>query len=72
MKKEKDERKRTNTIKKQSEEPRGSSPSSDGSRKQDKRYLDWDARDLKTYGWVSKSGRSTEGRFTNRLWEEEE
>ena len=33
--------------------------------------LDWDARDLKTYGWVSKSSRSTEGRYTDRFWEED-
>ena len=33
--------------------------------------FDWDARDLKAYGWVPKSSRSTEGRYTDRFWEED-
>ena len=36
-----------------------------------KRPLDWDARDLKTHAWLPKSGRSIEGRYTNRFWDEE-
>jgi len=40
--------------------------------KQPKRPLDWDARDLKTYEGLPRSGRSTEGRYTNRFWEDED
>ena len=35
-----------------------------------KRPLDWDARDLEKNAWIPKSSRSTEGRYTNRFWEE--
>lgn len=45
-----------------------SNPESDA---KPKGYLDWDARDLKTYEWLPKSSRSTEGRYTGRFWEQD-
>ena len=45
-----------------------SNPESDA---KPKGYLDWDARDLKTYEWLAKSSRSTEGRYTGRFWEQD-
>ena len=70
-KSESNERKRTDTAKKQSEEHGGTDQRTPGTNDKPKRHLDWDARDLKTYGWVPKSSRSTEGRYTNRFWEDE-
>lgn len=66
-----DERKRVDSTKKQSEKPRGNNSSPDGSDSKSKRPLDWDARDLKTYGWIPKSPRSTEGRYQDRYFEDE-
>jgi len=65
------ERKRTNTTTKQSKEPRGNSSSSDESVSKPKRPLSWDARDIKTYGWVQPSARSTEGRYEDRFFQDE-
>lgn len=65
------EGKQANSNGKINKEPGGSDVSGDRAATQPERPLGWDARDIKTYGWVSKSGRSTEGRYTNRFWEED-
>lgn len=66
-----DEREQVNSNGKVNKKPRGANDCSDRATTQPKRPLGWDARDIKTYGWISKSSRSTEGRYTNRFWEEE-
>lgn len=65
------ERKRINSNEKSNKEHNGSSVGNTKPNEQPKRPLDWDARDLKTYAWLPKSGRSIEGRYTNGFWEEE-
>tara|TARA_B100001094_G_C17501163_1_gene471109 strand:+ start:184 stop:480 length:297 start_codon:yes stop_codon:yes gene_type:complete len=66
------EGKRVNSNKKSSKKRSGDATSNLKSTTEPERPLDWDARDLKTHGWVPKSSRSTEGRYTGRFWEEEE
>ena len=66
-----DEGKRANTTKEQSEEPGGDNTGPSESTDKPERPLDWDARDLEADAWIPKSGRSVEGRYTNRFWEEE-
>lgn len=64
------ERKRTNTTKEQSKEPRGADERNPSPTTKPERPLDWDARDLKTDAWVRKSSRATKGRYTNRFFED--
>ena len=66
----KNEREQINSNGKINKKPGGSDDSSDRSATQPKRPLGWDARDIKTYGWIPESSRSAEGRYTNRFWEE--
>lgn len=68
----KDERKRTDSPKKQSEKPRGNSEGATRSNDKSKRPLDWDARDLEKSTWLRESSRATKGRYTNRFFEGEE
>jgi hypothetical protein len=68
----KNERKRINSNKKSSKKYTRDATSDPNPTTEPERPLDWDARDLKTHGWVPKSSRSTEGRYTSRFWEEEE
>ena len=65
------ERKQINSNGKINKKPRGSDDGGDRSATQPKRPFGWDARDIKTYGWIPESSRSAEGRYTNRFWEEE-
>ena len=65
------ERKRTNTAEKQSKEPGGSSERTARSDDKHERSSHWDIGDPKENGWVRKSPRSIEGRFTNRFFEED-
>lgn len=67
----KDERERTDSDEKQGEESRGSSAGTAGADVKPKRPLGWDARDIKTYGWVQPSPRSTEGRYEDRFFQDE-
>ena len=64
-----DERKRTNTTKEQSKEPRGSNERSSKPNDKHERPLDWDARDLEADTWLRESSRATKGRYTNRFFE---
>ena len=66
------ERKRTDSTKKQSKKPRGNSDSSSGTNDKPKRPLDWDARDLEADTWLRESPGSTKGRYTNRFFEGED
>lgn len=63
------ERKRTDSTKKQSKKPGRDSNSSSGTNDKPKRPLDWDARDLEADTWVRDSSRSIKGRYTNRFFE---
>jgi len=65
------ERKRTNTAKKQSKESGGNSSGSAKSDNKPKRPLSWDARDIKTYGGIRESPRSSEGRYEDRYFQDE-
>ena len=69
--KKENEGKRINSNKESNEKRSGDATSNPQSTTKPERPLDWDARDLKAYGWVPKSSRSTEGRYTNRFWEED-
>lgn len=66
-----DERKRTNTVKKQSKEPRGDSSGSDESAGKPKRPISRHTRDVETYEGVRQSPRSTEGRYEDRFFQDE-
>lgn len=70
-KSESNERERTDSNEESTKEHNGDATSDPKSNGKPKGPLDWDARDLKTYGWVPKSSRSTEGRYTDRFWEDE-
>lgn len=65
------ERKRTNTTKEQSKEPRGSSASTSGTDSKPKRPIDWDARDFEKDVWIRDSPRSIEGRYEDRYFQDE-
>jgi hypothetical protein len=67
----KDERKRANSNEESNKKCSRDAASNSKSTTKLERPLDWDARDLKAYGWVPKSSRSTEGRYTDRFWEED-
>ena len=67
----KDEGKRIDSNEKSNKERDGNATGDTKPDAKPKRPLDWDARDLKTYAWIPKSGGSVKGRYTNRLWEEE-
>ena len=64
------ERKRTDSTKKQSKKPRGNCDSSSGANDKSKRPLDWDARDLEADPWLRESPGATKGRYTNRFFED--
>jgi hypothetical protein len=67
----KNEGKRIDTNKKPGEKHAGGTASGTKPTSKPKRPLDWDARDLEADGGLPKSGRSVEGRYTNRFWEED-
>lgn len=71
LNKMKNEGKRIDTNKKPSKKLGGGTASNTKPTSEPKRPLDWDARDLKADGGLPKSGRSVEGRYTNRFWEED-
>ena len=65
------EREQINSNGESSKEHNGDATSNPKSNLEPNGPLDWDARDLKTYEWLPKSSRSTEGRYTGRFWEED-
>jgi len=65
------EGKRTNTNEEPNKKLDGNKSSNTRANAESKRPLDWDARDLKIDGRIPKSGRSTQGEYTQRFWEEE-
>lgn len=65
------EGKRTNTDKEQGKESGGNNSGPAKSTIKPKRPLDWDARDLKTYGRLPESSRSTKGRYEDRYFQDE-
>jgi len=65
------EREQINSNGESNKEHHGDATSNPESDAKPKGHLDWDARDLKTYEWLPKSSRSTEGRYTGRFWEQD-
>ena len=64
------ERKRTNPDEEQSKKSGGSSERTARSDDKHERPSHWDPGDSEENGWVRKSPRSIEGRFTNRFFED--
>jgi len=65
------ERKQINPNGESNQKHGGSSASNPRSARKPKRPIDWDARDFKIDGRLSRGSNSIKGEYTHRFWEEE-